>query len=28
MCHFGKEAVGRKGINFGGFPSTQGARFS
>lgn len=28
ICHFGKEAVGRKGINFGGFPSTQGARFS
>lgn len=28
ICHFGKEASGKKGMNFGGFPSTQGAKFS
>lgn len=27
MCHFGKDAATKKGINFGGFPSVQGARF-
>lgn len=28
LCHFGREAINKKGINFGGFPSTDGAKFS